>query len=187
MKGLRTGASLMIMLVISLIVSIAGCAQPSATGTPTPTTQPTPSPQPTQAISPSPVPGSNEAHIDFYYNLKTYSTPYEGIAPLPGEVIYAIDVTVNSDQPIHTDDSWFHIEYRRNATAPLQDLEPNSVFEYPSTTIGGGAAPAKGRLLIALPAPENGNQVRPYYFKPLDQQTGDYKVKAPAYGVLRTT
>ena len=75
MKGLRTGASLMIMLVISLIVSIAGCAQPSATGTPTPTTQPTPSPQPTQAISPSPVPGSNEAHIDFYYNLKTYSTP----------------------------------------------------------------------------------------------------------------
>lgn len=180
--------AMVLMVSLTLIVLASGCTQPAASPSPSPTQQPTlPAAPSAQVASPTPVPGSDEAHIDFTYRLMTYPKQYEGITPNPGEVIYALTVYVDSDKPVYTDDSWFGIEYRKNATAPLQDLEPNTVFDYPSKVIGDGSERATGRLLIALPAPEDGYMIRPYYYKPVEQQKGDYKVKKKYYGLLQSS
>ncbi len=63
-----------------------------------------------------------------------------------------------------------------------------TVIDYPSTTIGNGSGPAKGRLLVALKAPGDGAVgPTPVYFKPLKEQEGPNKVYNPVYGVVRTT
>jgi len=101
--------------------------------------------------------------------------------------MYGFDVTVDSDKPIETDQSWFTIEYRRNATAPLETLQPMTVRDYPSTTIGNGSRPATGRVLIVLPAPSFGSlEPSIIYFKPLAEQNGPYKVTNPVRGYIRT-
>lgn len=179
--------AMVLMVSLTLIVLAAGCTQQQASPSPSPTPQATlPAAPSAQVASPTPVPGSDEAHIDFTYRQTTYTRQYEGITPNPGEIIYAFTVTVDSDKPVATDDSWFWIEYRKNATAPLQDLEPNTVFDYPSKVIGDGSGPAKGRLLIALPATDAGGQIRPYYYKPIEGQSGEYKVKK-TYGLIEST
>ncbi len=177
--------AMVLMVSLMLILLTAGCTQP-ASPTPVPTQQPTlPAVPSTQVPSPTPLPGSDEAHIDFTYNVKTYSKQYEAMTPLPGEAIYVLNVKVDSDKPVMTDDTWFRIEYQKNSSMPVQDVEPNTVYKYPSRIIGDGSGPATGLLIIALPAPEAGYQIRPYYYKTEDQQSGDIKVKNKYYGVLQ--
>lgn len=180
--------AMVLMVSIMLILLTAGCTQPSASPSPIPTQQPTlPAVPSAQVASPTPVPGSDEAHIDFTYNVRSYSKQYEGLVPNPGELIYVFDVTVNSDKPVRTDSDWFWFEYQKNATEPVQELQPNTVFRYPSKTIGDGSGPATGRLIIALPALETGSRLKPFYFKPLNEQSGEFLVKKKYYGVLETT
>lgn len=172
-----------------LIVTItAGCLQPAANPTPTPvpTLAPTvpvaPSAQP---VSPTPIGGSDEARIDCIYTVKTYPRGYEGVLPVPGQMIYAIDVTVDSDKPVKTDDSWFSVEYRKNATDSLITYTTFTNVNYPSTVIGNNTGPAKGRLLFFLPDPGEGSQGPAIvYYKPVEQQTGEYKVKNKVYGSM---
>ncbi|CAJ35141.1 hypothetical protein [Methanocella arvoryzae] len=179
--------AMVLMVSLTLILLTSGCTQP-ASPSPSPSYHPTlPATSSAQVASPTPVPGSDEANINFTYIMKTYPKQYEGLTPNPGELIYVFDVKVDSDKPVQTDDSWFGIEYRKNATQPIQDLEPNTVFRYPSKTIGDGSGPAEGRLIIALPAPESGSLIRPYYYKPVNQQHGEYLVKTKVYGILRTS
>jgi hypothetical protein len=176
----------LIAAVIVAAVFLAGCTTP----TPTPAVSPSPSPTVPPAISPAPTqtPGSDRANIDFTYSRHEYSQSYEGIPAFPGELVYAFDVTVNSDKPVYTDGSWFTIEYKQNSTAELKSYEPMTVIDYPSKTIGDGSGPAKGRLLIALPAPGDGAiGPTPVYFKEMEKQEGPNKVYSQVYGVIRTT
>lgn len=174
-----------IAAILMAAVFLAGCTTPTPTPSPTavPTVPPAISPAPTQAQV------DNRANIDFSYVERSSGQTYYGIAPLPGELIYAFDVTVDSDRPIHTDGSWFTIEYRQNKSAELKVYEPMTVIDYPSTVIGNGSGPAKGRILIALMAPGEGAVgPTPVYWKPMEQQEGGpYKVYSKVYGVIRTS
>ena len=177
--------SVIILIAASILAAIilAGCTSPTTTPviTPSPTVPPAISPVPT------PIGGSDAATIDFSYVMHQYTQMYEGIPVYPGEIMYGFDVTVDSDKPVPTDSGWFAIEYRRNATAPVETLQPMTVRDYPSTTIGNGSKPATGRVLIVLPAPTPGSyDPVPIYFKPLDKQTGPYKVINPVRGYFRT-
>ncbi len=177
---------ILIAAVIAAAVFLAGCTTP----TPTPSVSPSPSPTVPPAISAAPTqtPGSDRADIDFTYSQHEYSQSYEGIPAGPGEIIYAFDVTVNSDKPVYTDGTWFTIEYQQNRTAELKSYEPMTVIGYPWTTLGNDSTPAKGRVLIVLPAPGDGAiGPTPVYFKPMDKQVGPYKVYSKVYGVIRTT
>lgn len=179
--------ALVLLVSLTLILVTAGCTQtptPSPSPTPAPTAAPTlPVAPSAQVASPTPVPGSDEAHLDFTYTVKMYRTPYEGIPPNPGEVIFVVDAIVDSDKPVKTDESWFRIEYRKNATAPLMDLEPNTVYNYTSKVIGDGSGPARGHLIIALPEPEKDYQLRPYIKQ---MEYGKFKI-LKTYGLLLTS
>jgi hypothetical protein len=165
-------------------VLLSGCITP----TPTPVVSPSPTVPPAISPAPTQTPGSDRANINFAYIQHEYSQTYEGIPAYSGELVYAFDVTVDSDKPVHTDSSWFTIEYRQNSTAELITYEPMTVIDYPSTTIGNGSGPAKGRVLIALKAPGDGAiGPTPVYFKPMDKQEGPYKVYSKVYGIIRTT
>ncbi|HEY3273104.1 MAG TPA: hypothetical protein VGJ92_05040 [Methanocella sp.] len=177
--------SIIFLIAASILAAIlfAGCTSP----TPTPVITPSPTVPPAISPVPTPIGGSDTATIDFSYTLRQYTQMYEGIPVYPGEIMYGFDVTVDSDKPVETDQSWFTIEYRRNASAPLETFQPMAVRDYPSTTIGNGSKPATGRVLIVLPAPTFGSfDPVPIYFKPLDQQTGPYKVLNPVRGYIRT-
>jgi hypothetical protein len=181
-----TGAKSVILLIAaSIIVAIlvAGCTSP----TPTPVITPSPTVPPSISPAPTPIGGNEEATIDFSYVVHQYTQMYESIPVYPGEIMYGFDVTVDSDKPVQTDQSWFTIEYRRNATAPIETLQPMTVRDYPSTTIGNGSKPATGRVLIVLPAPSFGSiEPVPIYSKPLADQKGQYKVLNPVRGYIRT-
>lgn len=173
-----------IVAVVLAAVFLAGCTTP----TPTPAASPSPTVPPAISPAPTPVVSNDKAIIDFTYVQREYSQSYEGIPAGPGELIYAFDVTVNSDRPTHTDGSWFTIEYRQNSSAELKTYEPMTIIGYPSMTIGNGSGPAKGRLLIALKAPGEGAiGPTPVYYKPINRQEGPYKVYSKVYGVIRTT
>jgi hypothetical protein len=180
-----TGAkSVIILIAASILAAIlfAGCTSP----TPTPVITPSPTVPPAISPAPTPIGGSETATIDFSYVEHQYTQMYESIPIGPNEVMYGFDVTVDSDKPVPTDSSWFAIEYRRNATAPVETLLPMTGRDYPSTTTGNGSKPATGRVLIVLPAPGFGSyDPVPIYFKPMDQQKGPYKVSSPVRGYIR--
>ncbi len=102
-----------IATTIVVAVFLAGCT------TPTPVPSVSPSPTVPAAISPAPTPvvKNDAATISFAYITRTYSQSYLSLPVGPGELIYAFDVTVDSDKPVYTDGSWFTIEYRQNSTA----------------------------------------------------------------------
>ena len=177
--------SLILLIAASIIAAVflAGCASPTAT----PTVTPAPTAPPSISPAPTPIGGSNEATIDFSYVIHSSGTTFSNLMPAPaGYLYYALDVSVDSDKPVPTDGSWFTVEYRRNGTEPVQTYQITTVIDYPKTTIGNGSKPATGRLLVTLPTPGDGSYGPvPIYFKPLDQQTGPYKVLNPVRGVIQ--
>ncbi|MGA9139626.1 MAG: hypothetical protein WBZ29_05350 [Methanocella sp.] len=175
---------ILIAAVITAAVFLAGCTTP----TPTPSVSPSPTVPPAISAAPTQAPGSDRADIDFTYSQREYSQPYEGIPVGQGELLYAFDVTVNSDKPVYTDESWFTVEYQQNSSAELKIYPIMTNIGYPWTTIGNDSAPAKGRLLVVLPAPGGGAiGPTPVYFKPMDKQVGSNKVYSKVYGVIRST
>lgn len=183
------GKKLTFIAALAAIIAaalIAGCSSPSPTPlNPIPTAA---SPVPTVNPGPTLIGGSDQAHIEFYYTVKQYSQMYEGIPAGPGEYIYAIDVYVDSDKPVMTDDSWFSVKYQKNSSSPLITYPPATAIGYPKKTIGDGTGPAQGRLLIVLPIPDkDGYGPVPVYGKPVDEQSGTYKVSTPVNGVVRST
>jgi hypothetical protein len=181
---MKASKSIIIIIAASIIAAVllAGCASPTTT----PTVTPAPTVPPTISPVPTPIGGTDEATIDFSYVEHSVGTTFSNLMPAPaGYLYYALDVTVDSDKPVPTDGSWFTVEYRRNGTEPIQTYQITTVIDYPKTTIGNGSKPATGRLLIMLPAPDDGSYGPvPIYFKPLDQQTGPYKVLNPVRGVM---
>lgn len=172
-------AIILVTASIFAAVLLAGCAGLAPTVTPAPSAPPTISP------APSPIGGSDEAIINLTYTVNEYRVMYEGIPIGPGEVMYGLDVSVNSDKPVSTDWSWFSVEYRQNGTSELRIYPAMTVRDYPETIIGNGSKPATGRVLIVLPEPGPGSYGPvPVYFKPLDEQTGPYYVKSPVRGII---
>jgi hypothetical protein len=178
--------SVIILIAVSIIAAVflAGCTSPTPTIAPTITPAPTVPP----AISPAPTPigGSDDAVIDFSYVIHSSGTTFGNLLPSPdGWLYYALDVTVDSDKPVSTDGSWFTVEYRRSGAEDIKTYQITTVIDYPQKTIGNGSKPATGRLLIMLPSPDNGSYGPvPIYFKPLEQQEGQYKVRTPVRGVM---
>jgi hypothetical protein len=175
--------AVIIVLFIMLVALIAaGCI-----GSPTPTPTPTATPAPT--VTPTPVPtliGKNdEAHVQFFYSMGTASD-YGGLKKAsPGNLLYIIKVKVSSDKPVQTSLAWFWVEYKVNATDIVHDSNAIMAYvQYPEKTIGSDQGPAKGELLIELPAKLAEGYPKPYYYMPLEQQQGPYKVYDKVYGVV---
>lgn len=170
---------LLIVLVMGLLV--AGC---TGTSTPTPTVSPAPT------VTPTPVPTligkSDEAHVLFYYSPGGTASEYGGLKKASaGNVLYIIKVNVSSDKPIATSPAWFGVEYKVNATDTVHDSSAIMWYVmYPERTIGSGLEPARGEFLIELPSKLAPGYPKPFYYMPLEQQPGPYKVYDKVYGVV---
>jgi len=174
-------------IVLALIVLLASLLAAGCIGSPAPTPTTTPTPTPTAAASTAPtlIGHSDEAHIGFYYQFDKM-TEYDGQKASPGMTFYALQVKIISDKPVQTSPDWFWVEYKVNDTAPLETRQPFStyMFTYPTTTISSDTGAAKGGLIWELPMDLADGYPKPYYYMPLDQQQGPYKVYDKVYGVV---
>lgn len=179
MKRLAVIFALFVLLVSSFV---SGCIS-----SPSPTSVPTVTPAPSAATSPVPtlIGGSDEAHVQFYYSLGTASD-YGGLQKAsPGNLLYIVKVNVSSDKPVETSQDWFWMEYKENETDTVHDSSRfMSYLKYPVRIISHDQEPARGELLIELPANMAPGYPKPYYYMPLDKQQGQYKVYDKVYGVV---
>jgi hypothetical protein len=176
--------TIILTIYVLLAASIAaGCiTSPAPTPTPTVTTGPTVTVMPTV----TPIGGSDAANIEFHYQLGT-SSEYDGQKASPGNKFYMLQVRVASyDKPVSTSPEWFWVEFKVNDTAPVQDRAPFStyMFKYPTKVIGPDTGSAKGGLIFELPEGLADGYPKPYYYMPMDQQQGQYKVYDKVYGTV---
>jgi len=142
----------------------------------------------TATASPLPtlIGGNDEAHVQFFYSLGTETSEYGGMQkPAPGYLLYIYKVNVSSDKPVPTSLDWFGVEYKVNETDPVQASTAfNAYMEYPEKTIGSGPGSARAEIFIELPKNMAPGYPKIYYYKPLEQQQGPYKVYDKVYGVI---
>jgi hypothetical protein len=176
-----------IILTISVLLAAsiaAGCITSPA---PTTTPAPTATPVPTVTVPPTatPIGGSDDANIEFHYQIGKASE-YDGQKASPGNLFYMLQVRVKSDKPVETSPDWFWVEFKVNDTAAVQDRAPFStyMFKYPSKVIGPDTGSAKGGLIFELPASLADGYPKPYYYMPMGQQQGQYKVYDKVYGTV---
>ncbi|HTY90825.1 MAG TPA: hypothetical protein VMC84_06575 [Methanocella sp.] len=171
------------VLIASLLV--AGC-----TGSPVSTPAVTATPNPSAIVSavPTLIGNSDEAHIEFYYQLGKMAE-YDGQKASPGMLFYPLQVKVSSDKPVQTSPDWFGVEYKVNDTDPVQTRQPFStyMFTYPTRELSSDTGAARGGIIFELPANLAEGYPKPYYYMPLDQQQGPYKVYNKVYGVVGAT
>jgi hypothetical protein len=140
---------------------VAGCI-----GGPVPTPTATATPAPSVAVStvPTLIGHSDEAHIEFYYQMgKMYE--YDGQKASPGMAFYPLQVKVSSDKPVQTSPDWFGVEYKVNATDPVKERPPFStyMFTYPTKEISSDTGAARGGLIFELPQDLADGYPKPYY------------------------
>ncbi|MCD1296305.1 hypothetical protein CUJ83_14980 [Methanocella sp. CWC-04] len=168
-----------IMILIMAAIMMTGCASPEVSPTPAPTI----TPAPTSVPSPTLIGGSDEAHVAFYYNLR--STPYyAGLEAQPGKKLYLLDVSISSDKPVQASAEWFRIDYRRNATDDIVPYYPIT-YEFDATEMGPDTGVVTGRFIFELPDPTSSEfTMQPVYDPPEpENQVGPYKVYDEVYGV----
>lgn len=179
---MRNFAVILSLLVLLASLFVAGCIS-----SPTPTVTITPTPAPTAASSavPTLIGNDNEAHIQFNYQFGKMNE-YDGQRSSPGMTFYTLQVKVISDKPVPTSPDWFWIEYKINDSAPLEDRQPFStyMFTYPTKTISSDTGAARGGLIFEIPQDLAAGYPKPYYYMPLDQQEGPYKVLDKVYGAM---
>lgn len=174
-------------VILSLLVLLASLIVAGCISSPAPTTTITPTPAPTAASSgvPTLIGHSDEAHVQFFYSMGTASD-YGGLQKASsGNLLYIFKVNVSSDKPIQTSLDWFGVEYKVNDTDPVHDSRAfMSYVKFPEKTIGSGPGNARGEILVELPDHMADGYPKPYYYLPLDQQQGQYKVYDKVYGVV---
>lgn len=128
---------------------------------------------------------SDEAHIEFFYQYGSMRE-YDGQKASPGMVFYTLQARVGSDKPVQTSPEWFGVEYRVNATDPVTERAPFStyMFTYPTTVISSDTGPVRGGLIFEVPEGLAAGYPKPYYYMPLDRQSGPYLVYGKVYGVV---
>jgi hypothetical protein len=178
---MRLKTLIFLLAVLAAASVAAGCViSPSTSPAPTAT------PAPTAIESATPIVESDEAHIRFNYQLGT--TPeYDGLQKAsPGNLFYLLQANVSSDRPVQTSPDWFGMEYKTNETDSVHDAKPFGMymFTYPTGEIGPGSGPARGGFLFELPAQMAEGYPKPYYYMPLGEQQGQYKVYDKVYGTL---
>lgn len=171
--------TIILVLLVSLLA--AGCVN-----APAPTPSPTATPAPTVTAPPAPtlIGNNDEAHIGFNYQMGKMSE-YDGQKASPGMAFYTLQVKVTSDKPVQTSPGWFGIEFKVNSTDPVQERPPFStyMFTYPTRVLDSNT-PARGGLIFELPSQLADGYPKPYYYMPLDEQQGEYKVYDKVYGVV---
>jgi hypothetical protein len=176
------------ILIFLLSTLIAACVVAGCVTSPSPTLAPTATPTPAATVSAAPtlIGKSDEAHIKFNYQLGTASE-YDGLQKAaPGYLFYLLQVNVSSDKPVQTSPDWFGMEYKVNDTDSVHDAKPFStyMFKYPTEVLGPDTGAAKGGFLFELPATMADGYPKPYYYMPLEEQQGPYKVYDKVYGTV---
>lgn len=174
-----------ITIILALIVLLAALLVAGCASTPAPTTTVTATPAPSALPTTTLIGKSDEAHIEFYYQIGRMAE-YDGQKASPGMMFYALQVKVSSDKPVQTSPEWFGIEYKVNATDPVSERPPFStyMFTYPTKEISSDTGAARGGLIFELPQRLADGYPRPCYYMPFDQQQGPYKVYDKVYGVV---
>lgn len=167
---------LLLILIIGAVFLAIGCTAPVKV--PTPTATATPSPMAT--AGPTLIGGSDEAHVIFNYGLRTYHD-FWGQTASPGMVFYIMHVNITSDKPVDCTPDWFSLEYRVNNIEPVKIAYPVS-SRFNSAVIQNGVY-ATGEIEFELPDHLAEGYPKAVFNKPIDQQSGIYKVKQPVYGV----
>jgi hypothetical protein len=174
----------LITFIVLLSMLIAASVAAGCVASPSPS--PAPTAGPTAIASATPIAGSDEAHIKFNYQLGT--TPeYDGLQKAsPGNLFYLLQANVSSDRPVQTSPEWFGMEYKVNETDSVHDAKPFGMymFTYPTGDIGPDSGPARGGFLFELPAQMAEGYPKPYYYMPLGEQQGQYKVYDKVYGTV---
>ncbi len=173
---------ILLLPALAVACAVAGCVtspSPAATVTPSPAA----TVMPTQA--PTLIGGSDEAHITFTYQLGTASE-YSGLHKVsPGNLLYLLQVRVTSDKPVETSQDWFRMEYKANESDSVHVSHSSFSFvKYPTKTLNNASDPAGGQMIFELPASMAPGYPKPYYYKPLEEQQGTYKVYDKVYGTV---
>ncbi len=176
------------MLIFLLLATVAACAIAGCIASPAPAPaqreapgQITPSPiaSPVSAL----IGGNDEAHITFTYALDKQSEMYGLQKASPGKLFYILTVKVRSDKPVYTSEDWFGMEYKANATDSVHDTNNFFVYkQYPAKVLQNESDAAGGVLVFELPENMAGGYPKPYYYRPLEEQQGTYKVYDKVYG-----
>jgi len=163
---------------------VIGCV---SSPSPAPTVAPTSTPGPTLSVLPSPtlIGGNDGANIQFNYKLGTASE-FSGLQKAsPGNLLYLLQVKVSSDRPVQTSQDWFGMEYKVNATDSVHTSNSSMSFvKYGPSQIGPDAGLARGEIIFELPATMAPGYPKPYYYMPLEDQQGQYKVYDKVYGTV---
>jgi hypothetical protein len=169
-----------VLSVLIVALATAGCLNKSTTPAVTATPVPTATKTPTATL----IGNTDEAHVQFFYSMGTQSD-YGGLQKASkGNLLYIFKVNVSSDKPIQTSLAWFGAEYKVNDTDAVHDTRAfNSYVTFPEKTIGPGLSSARGEILAELPDHMAEGYPKIYYWLPLNQQQGPYKVYDKVYGV----
>jgi hypothetical protein len=126
---------------------------------------------------------SDEAHIQFTYQLGTASE-YSGLQKAsPGNLLYILQVKIRSDKPVETSQDWFWMEYKVNESDDIHSSHSSFSFvKYPTKVLNNSTDFAGGELIFELPAKMASGYPRPFYFMPFEEQQGAYKVYDKVYG-----
>lgn len=173
------------ILVFLLSAIVAACAVAGCIGSPTPSPSPTAAPSPSATAVPGPtlIGGSDEAHVQFTYALDSQSEMYGLQKASPGKLFYRLTVKVTSDKPIDTSADWFRMEYKAKESDSVHTSTDFFVYKaYSARVLQNESDSAGGILVFELPESMAAGYPKPYYYKPLDQQQGTYKVYDKVYG-----
>ena len=171
------------MLMILLPAFIAACVVAGCVTSPSPAPTITPTPLPSSSAAPTLIGKSDEAHIQFTYQLGK-QTELDGLQKAsPGSLFYVLQVKVKSDKPIETSQDWFWMEYKANESDDLHST--NSAFsfvKYPTKVLNNSTDFAGGQMIFELPATMAPGYPKPFYFMAWEDQRGPYKVYDKVYG-----
>jgi len=171
---------MLLLPALAVACAVAGCVS-------SPSPAVTPSPAATATVMPTPVliGGSDEAHITFTYALDRQSEMYGLQKASPGKLFYRLTVKVTSDKPIATSEDWFWMEYRASEAGGVNSSNSFFVYkQYPAKVLRNESDFAGGVLVFELPENMATGYPKPYYYKPLDEQQGMYKVYDKVYGTV---
>ncbi len=175
------------LLIFLLITLIAACVVAGCVASPSPTPAPTVIPTPTATVSAAPtfIGNSDEAHIKFTYQIET-APEYSGLQKAsPGQLFYILQVKVSSDKPVRTSQDWFWMEYKVNESDSVHTSNSSFSFvKYPTKVLSNDSDSARGELIFELPANMAPGYPKPYYYLPLEEQQGQYKVYSKVYGTV---
>ncbi len=171
-------------LWIFLLPVLAACVAAGCVSSPSPAPAPTVTPA-SPSATPAPIGGSDEAHIMFTYQLGEQSDMPGLQKAAPGKLFYILKVKVRSDKPVETSEDWFWLEYRANESDSVHASQASFPYiVYPTKILQNESDSAGGELVFELPATMAPGYPKPYYYKPLDEQHGTYKVYDRVNGTL---